>query len=206
MKPNHKAWHIASLLLFVFVAAIAINESPWLPAPDSFAWPGAAELKQKKEDTTFETIKFTVVGLTKPVSEQELAEVERKLNCRFPATYRHFVQKYGPGYFSDLCVRVFSPESILFCTKGDQQRLQEFWFWPGSATVLSQKDGVRSVACFDTNIGHDIRFLPEEPSTMFVLSRDEDRITRCHNFADIVRLVSPDCDSRVYEFHPHSSP
>lgn len=154
---------------------------------------------------TFETIKFTVIGSPRPVPESDVVVAERRLHCTFPSDYRRFVQKYGAGYFRRLPVRVFSPKQILETTPEDQQRLREYWFWEESEKILTQQDGVRSIACFDTDIGHDIRFLPEDASALFVFSHDDESITRCRGFADIVRFFDPDYDSHVYEFHPHNA-
>jgi len=154
---------------------------------------------------TFDTIRFTLIGFARPVSESDVLAAEESLRCKFPSDYRRFIQKYGAGYFRQLPVRVFSPQQILASTPGDQQRLIEYWFWEESANVLTQQDGVRSIACFDTDIGHDIRFLPAEASALFVLSRDEESITRCSGFTDVVRLLDPDYASHVYEFHTHDA-
>src|SRR5215470_9361352 len=106
----------------------------------------------------FEGIKLLVVGSARPVPESEVAAAEERLKCRFPSDYRHFVTRFGPGYFSVLPLRVFSPAQVLASTPEDQQRLTEYWFWEESADVLTHRDGVRSIACFDTDVGHDIRF------------------------------------------------
>jgi hypothetical protein len=154
---------------------------------------------------TFDTIKFTVTGSARPVSELDVLAAEEGLHCKFPSDYRRFIQKYGAGYFDQLPVRVFSPEQILASTPADQQRLREYWFWEESASVLTQQEGVRSIACFDTDIGHDIRFLPGDASALFVLSRYDESITRCCGLADIVRLLDPDHHLHVYEFHPYKA-
>lgn len=154
---------------------------------------------------TFETIKFSVIGSPQPVRESDVVAAEEALHCTFPPDYRRFIQKYGAGHFRQLPVRVFSPKRILATTAEDQQRLRDYWFWDESAKILTQQDGARSIACFDTDIGHDIRFLPEDASALFVLSHDDESITRCSGFADIVRLFDPDYDSHVYEFHPHNA-
>lgn len=149
---------------------------------------------------TFDGIKFTIHGSVEPVPESEVVAAEESLNCKFPSDYRRFVMKYGAGFFLRLPIVIFPPKKIAACTEADQQRLRDHWFWDGSDEVLSQEDGVRSIACFDTDIGHDIRFLPENNSVMFVFSHDDDTITRCGCFKDIVRLLDPGCDSHVYEF------
>ncbi|MDB5441185.1 MAG: hypothetical protein JWM33_3612 [Caulobacteraceae bacterium] len=154
---------------------------------------------------TFDAIKFTVSGSARPVSELDVLAAEASLHCKFPSDYRRFIQKYGAGYFRRLPVRVFSPQQIVASTPADQQRLREHWFWEESADILTQQAGVRSVACFDTDIGHDIRFLPQDASALFVLSRYDGSITRCCGFADIVRLLDPDYHSCVYEFHPFNA-
>lgn len=149
----------------------------------------------------FEEIKFVLIGTVRPVSEADILAAERGLGCKFPSDYRQFIQKYGAGYFSQLPVRVFSPRQILDRTNEDQNRLRDYWFWKKSKDVLTHQDGIRSIACFDTDIGHDIRFLPEDPSILFVLSHDDESITRCTGFRDIVRLFDPGFSQHVYEFH-----
>ncbi len=149
---------------------------------------------------TFDGIKFTVNGSAEPVPEAEVVAAEESLNCKFPPDYRRFVMKYGAGFFLRLPIVIFPPKKILASTEADQQRLRDHWFWDESAAGLSQEEGVRSIACFDTDIGHDIRFLPEDDSVMFVFSHDDDTIKRCGCFKDIVRLLDPDCESQVYEF------
>jgi hypothetical protein len=151
---------------------------------------------------TFDIIKFHVNGTTHPVPESEILAVEKSLGCKFPPDYRRFVQKYGPGYFRPLPVEVPSPRQILASVAETQQRLEDYWFWDESPDILTKEDAVRSIACFDTDIGHDIRFLPEDPWTLFVLWHEEETITRCRGFGDIVRLFDPDYESQVYEFRP----
>jgi hypothetical protein len=153
---------------------------------------------------TFDTIQFTVTGLARPVSESEVLAAEKSLHCKFPADYRRFIQKYGAGYFRQLPVRVFSPQEIVASTPEDQQRLRDYWFWEESAGVLTQQEGVRSIACFDTDIGHDIRFLPEDASALFVFSHDDESITRCDGFREVARLLDPDHKLHIYEFHPYN--
>lgn len=155
---------------------------------------------------TFDTIRFTVKGSARPVSKSDVLSAEESLGCKFPRDYCHFIQKYGAGYFRQLPVRVFSPDQILASTPADQQRLRDYWFWDDSASVLTRQEGVSSIACFDTDIGHDIRFLPRDASALFVLSRYDESITRCCGFADMVRLLDPHYESRVYQFHPCGSP
>jgi len=149
---------------------------------------------------TFDGIKFTVKGSAKPVPESEVAAAEEGLSCRFPPDYRRFVMKYGAGFFLRLPIVIFPPRKIAASTEADQHRLRDHWFWDGADEVLSQEDGVRTIACFDTDIGVDIRFLPEDASVMFVFSHDDDTITRCGSFKEIVRLLDPDCKSHIYEF------
>jgi hypothetical protein len=149
---------------------------------------------------TFDIIKFRVNGTTHPVPESEILAAEKSLRCKFPDEYRRFVQKYGPGIFRPLPVQVFSPQQILRFTPENRQRLEEYWFWDESPEILTKEDALRSIACFDTDIGHDIRFLPEDPSTFFVLWHEEETIARCDGFAGIVRLLDPDYESQVYDF------
>jgi hypothetical protein len=155
---------------------------------------------------TFEGLNFTVTGTILQVSEAEISAVEASLHCRFPSDYRRFITKYGTGFFCDFPIRIFSPESILASTAEDQQRLRDYWFWEKSAEVLTQQDAVRSIACFDSGSGDDIRFLPEDASTLFVLSHDDESITRCSSFRDLVRLYDSNSDLHVYEFQGHLPP
>ena len=154
---------------------------------------------------TFAGIQFALIGPARPVSESDILAAEERLFCKFPADYHRIVRKYGAGYFRGLPVQVFSPRQILNSTPEVQQRFREYWFWEESADVLTQQDAARSIGSFDTDIGHDIRFLPEDPSVLFLLSHDDGSITRCGGFADLVRLLERDYDWRDYEFHAYDA-
>src|SRR5882724_6559668 len=116
---------------------------------------------------TLAGITFEVVGRSKPVPLEELERCERQLGCIFPECYREFITQVGAGYFEDIPIRVSTPQRIVESTNEDRERLKEYWFWDESAAVLSQERGVASIECFDTDIGHDLRFLPSDPSRIY---------------------------------------
>jgi hypothetical protein len=154
----------------------------------------------------FMNLSFNLDGPCHPVTEAELLAAEAKLSCRFPQDYRDFIRAFGAGWFDLISLRVFSPSYIVKTTERDQQRLRQYWFWNDSPDVWTQAQACRSVACFDSPSGHDIRFSPEDPSALYVLVHDVSTIKRVGSFAELVdflrtfeRSYEDDEDAPTYE-------
>jgi hypothetical protein len=149
-------------------------------------------------------IRFSVRGNARPVPTAELERCERLLGATFPACYREFITQVGAGYFADIPIRAFEPRRVLATTPGDQDRLRQYWFWDESAAVLPQDRGVTSIQCFDTDVGHDLRFVPSDASRFYFLSRHEGLIVACRELSDVLPLVGVGAFRRLrsFTFHP----
>ena len=151
-------------------------------------------------------IHFEVRGSTNPVTLEEVERCERLLGAAFPACYREFITQVGPGRFADIPIRVFEPERVRATTAEDQERLREYWFWDESAAILPKERGVTTIQCFDTDIGHDLRFVPSDPSRFYFMSHDDASIVACCDLSDVLPLVGIDRSHRMraFTFEPQS--
>lgn len=137
----------------------------------------------------FKNLSFEVSGPSHPVPDSELLEAEATLGCRFPEDYRDFIRAFGAGCFDLVSLRVFSPAHIVKTTEADRERFREYWFWDASPEVWTQAQACRSIACFDSGGGHDIRFSPDDPSAIYLLPHGDPWIKRVTSFAELVDLL-----------------
>jgi len=151
-------------------------------------------------------ISLFVDGVARPIAPGELDRCERLLGAQFPKCYRDFVMQVGAGYFQDIPVRVSAPQHILDTTPKDRERLRQYWFWHDSEAILTQEQGIQSIQCFDTDIGHDIRYLPVDSSVFYLLSRDDSSIVRCRDLSDVLKFVfdGEETPAEPYTFTPYS--
>lgn len=127
----------------------------------------------------FHSLQIEVINTIHPVPIEEVEAVERTLGARFPIGYRDFVTRFGTGEFMDVPLMVLGPADVLARHDQDQKRLAEYWFWDESSDILSQKDAITSIACFDGSSGDDIRFLPGSEDTYFLLPHEDGVARRC---------------------------
>ena len=152
----------------------------------------------------FRGLSFTLGAPAQPVLESELQAAEIALACSFPPDYRDFVTTFGAGHFDGLSLRAFGPTHLARTTADDRQRFSDYWFWTESPEVWSQTLACESIGCFDSASGHDIRFHPSDPNSLFILPHEEAWIKRVADFAELVaffREFEPD-DLESISYYP----
>jgi hypothetical protein len=149
---------------------------------------------------TIAGIKLRLKGTASPIPLEELERCERLLNATFPPCYRKFITEIGSGSFLDVPIRVFPPAHVCATTAEDQERLNQYWFWHESAAILPPETGAKSIQCFDTDVGHDLRFVPTDPSRFYFMSRHDESITVCRDLSDVLPLVGIGRVRRLFGF------
>jgi Domain of unknown function (DUF4259)/SMI1 / KNR4 family (SUKH-1) len=125
-----------------------------------------------------------------PISIEELLEIESQLGFSFPEDYRAFITILGAGETS-ICIRAFSPKDAK--NRGDEtrERLVDYWFWTDSSDILTKERALECLPFFDSYVGDDIIFHPDEPDRWFILPHEATHIYVVSSFRELVSHYCP---------------
>ena len=152
----------------------------------------------KFRDVCFNTSKYF------PISIEELLSIESHLGFSFPEDYRAFVTTLGAGETS-ICIRAFSPRFIKEHIDETRERFVDYWFWTDSPDILTKERALECLPFFDSYIGDDIIFHPDEPDRWFILPHEGTHIYVVSSFRELIAHYCPyDNDKQtidsVFEF------
>ena len=125
-----------------------------------------------------------------PISSEELLEVESQLGFSFPEDYRAFIRTLGAGETS-ICIRAFSPKDIKKYGDENRERLINYWFWTDSHDILTKERALECLPFFDSDVGDDIIFHPDEPDRWFILPHEGTHIYVVSSFRELVSHYCP---------------
>lgn len=112
-----------------------------------------------------------------PVSAESLARLESACG-RLPSGYRDFMAELGVGTLTTW-VRVHSPGRIAAEQDEWRARIGADWFWSDDGgTGLDQRRALECVRFADTLGGDELIAHPDDPDSMFVLPRNDERVWR----------------------------
>lgn len=113
-----------------------------------------------------------------PSAEAEVTAAEGHFNTRFPTGYREFITRYGRGILGGF-MRVATPADLLNGPNNVREwraRIDEYWFWDGSADLLPKAKALECIVIADTVGGDEFVFHPSQPDRIYVLAHDFDEI------------------------------
>jgi Domain of unknown function (DUF4259)/SMI1 / KNR4 family (SUKH-1) len=131
-----------------------------------------------------------------PVSIEELLAVESKLGFSFPEDYRTFVTTLGAGE-TNICIRAFPPRFINDRINETRERFADYWFWTDSPDILTKDRALECLPFFDTDVGDDIIFHPDEPDRWFILPHEATHVAVVSSFRELVDYYCSDCSDEL---------
>jgi hypothetical protein len=101
--------------------------------------------------------------------------LEDFLGVSLPAGYREYVTTLGEGGLDSL-VRVLPPWRVRAQLEEHRSRMAGYWFWGDGVESFGQDEAMVSLPIADTMDGDAVAWSPADPSRLFILPRDDDRI------------------------------
>ena len=125
-----------------------------------------------------------------PISIEELLEVESQLGFSFPEDYRAFVTTLGAGE-TNICIHAFAPKDVRRYGDENCERFAYHWFWTDSPDILTKERALECLPFFDSYVGDDIIFHPDDPNRWFILPHEATHIYVVSSFRELVSHYCP---------------
>lgn len=117
---------------------------------------------------------YVVSDRLQTASPADVAAAEVEIGCRFPVGYSEYVERFGAGSLDDL-LRVFLPDRILAEIGSWRETKDRYWFWTDPESQVDKATVLGAIPLGDSENGDEFCFHPDDPDTVIVLPRDDER-------------------------------
>ncbi len=157
-------------------------------------------------------LEVLMVGEAKPLTDEQIAEVETKLHLRFPAEFKRFIKKWNNAEFNSYCnMRLADISDLSYLDDPDYVPVAEEWAKDFGGSFPDYWDDFPDVALdavdlfdFADDVGESVFYLmidKKDPERYWIFEVAEGDLISCENSvsAFLDRMLAPD-DDHYFDF------
>ena len=157
-------------------------------------------------------LEVLMLGEAKPLTDEQIAEVETKLHLRFPAEFKRFFKKWNNAEFNSYCnMRLADISDLSYLDDPDYVPVAEEWAKDFGGSFPDYWDDFPDVALdavdlfdFADDVGESVFYLmidKKDPERYWIFEVAEGDLISCENSvsAFLDRMLAPD-DDHYFDF------